>query len=145
MIDTSDISGTTAEIEDLAENTEYFWRVRSENSAGNSEWSEAAGFMTQIFTSLEEGEVPSEFKLHQNYPNPFNPGTTIRYDLKTAGQVSIRVYDITGKEVMTLLNGKRSAGSYTVNFNASGLASGVYILRMTTPGFVQIRKMMLIK
>ena len=145
VIDTSGISGTTAEIEDLAENTEYFWRVRSENSAGNSEWSEAAGFMTQIFTSLEEGSVPSEFKLHQNYPNPFNPGTTIRYDLKTAGQVSIRVYDITGKEVMTLLNGKRSAGSHIVNFNASGLASGVYILRMTAPGFVQIRKMTLIK
>ncbi|XWN36898.1 MAG: T9SS type A sorting domain-containing protein [Balneola sp.] len=145
VIDTSDISGTTVEIDGLAENTEYFWRVRSENSAGNSEWSEAAGFMTQIFTSLEEGSVPTEFKLHQNYPNPFNPGTTIRYDLKTAGPVSIRVYDITGKEVMTLLNGKRSAGSHTVNFNASGLASGVYILRMTTPGFVQIRKMTLIK
>lgn len=145
VIDTSDISGTTAEIDELAENTEYFWRVRSQNNAGNSEWSDVAGFMTQIFTSLEESGIPLEFKLHQNYPNPFNPGTTIRYDLKTAGQVSIRVYDITGKEVMTLLNGKRSAGRHTVNFNASGLASGVYILRMATPGFVQIRKMTLIK
>lgn len=145
VIDSSGISGITVEIEKLTENTEYYWRVRSQNKAGVGNWSETATFITQIFTSLEDESLPNDFKLYQNYPNPFNPSTTIQYDLKTAGRITISVFDITGKRVATIVNGKRSAGKHTVNFIATGLASGVYMLRMETPGFMQIRKMTLIK
>jgi hypothetical protein len=145
VADTTNITTLSVEIDGLSESTEYYWRVRSQNNKGVGEWSETGVFMTQIFTSLENEELPATFKLYQNYPNPFNPATTIRYDLKTAGQVAISVFDITGKRVATIVQGKRSAGKHTVNFVASGLASGIYILRMETPGFTQIRKMTLIK
>ncbi len=95
--------------------------------------------------------LPKVFALEQNYPNPFNPTTVIAYQLPTASNVSLKVYDVLGKEVMTLVSGRQDAGSYNYTLNASNLSSGVYFYRLqagTTNGassFVQTKKMMLVK
>jgi hypothetical protein len=89
--------------------------------------------------------LPKQFALEQNYPNPFNPTTTISYQLPVASQVSLKVYDVLGREVMTLVNGRQDAGAYNFNFNASELSSGVYFYRLQSGNFVQTKKMMLVK
>jgi len=89
--------------------------------------------------------MPTEFRLEQNYPNPFNPATTIRYELPQAGIVTLKIYDILGKEVVTLVNEQKDAGRYTVQFNASKLASGVYVYRLKVNDFISTKKMTLIK
>jgi hypothetical protein len=92
-----------------------------------------------------EGQPVSEFALTQNYPNPFNPSTQIKFTLKEAGYVTLKVYDALGKEVATLVKGDYNSGSYNVSFDASGLASGIYFYRLETGSFVQTNKMMLLK
>ena len=89
--------------------------------------------------------LPKEFKLYNNYPNPFNPSTTIKYDLPKETQVTLKVFDVTGKEVATLVNKKQKAGYFEVNFNASNLASGIYLYRLITSDYVKTNKMILIK
>ncbi|MFQ3598265.1 MAG: T9SS type A sorting domain-containing protein [Chloroherpetonaceae bacterium] len=89
--------------------------------------------------------LPKQFVLEQNYPNPFNPTTSVAYQLPTAGNVSLKVFDMLGKEVATLVNGRQEAGAYTINFNANQLSSGVYFYRLQAGNFVQTRKMMLVK
>ncbi len=85
------------------------------------------------------------FRLEQNYPNPFNPTTNISYVLPKAENVSLKVYDVLGREVATLVNEVKPAGAYTVPFNASNLASGVYFYKLQAGSFVQTKKMMLVK
>ena len=89
--------------------------------------------------------VPKQFSLYQNYPNPFNPVTEIKYDLPSAGIVKISVYDILGREIAVLKNEKQTAGTYNIEWNASNFASGVYIYKIETDGFVHSRKMILLK
>ena len=99
-----------------------------------------------VTTSIDNGqEIPSGFELSQNYPNPFNPSTTIRFALPAAQDVNITVYNILGQQVTTLANGFFSAGSHSLQFDASNLASGTYVYRLQTGNFVQTRKMLLIK
>ena len=90
-------------------------------------------------------KIPSKYSLHQNYPNPFNPMTSIKFDLHKLSQTKLIVYDILGKEVATLVNEKLSAGNYEVDWNASGYTSGVYFYRLITDGYVDVKKMLLIK
>ncbi|HOJ19664.1 MAG TPA: T9SS type A sorting domain-containing protein, partial [Ignavibacteriaceae bacterium] len=80
-----------------------------------------------------------------NYPNPFNPGTVISYQLVAGGQVSLQVYDILGNEIVTLVDKEQEAGRYQVTFDASKLASGVYICRIIAGDFVKTIKMSLVK
>ncbi len=89
--------------------------------------------------------VPGEYGLGQNYPNPFNPGTTITYQIRSAGAVTLRVYDVLGREVVTLVDEYRQAGSYTLSFDASRLASGVYFYRLQAGSFMNTKKMVLAK
>lgn len=89
--------------------------------------------------------LPNKFALHQNYPNPFNPTTNIKFDLPKAADVQLTVYNILGQKVMTLVSRKMQAGYHLVNFNASHLASGMYIYRIKAGNFVSVKKMMLIK
>ncbi len=89
--------------------------------------------------------LPAHISLEQNYPNPFNPTTTITYSLVQAQNVTLKVYDILGREVATLFKGWQSSGTHKIQFDATRLASGLYFYRMQTKGFVLTRKMMLIK
>jgi hypothetical protein len=87
----------------------------------------------------------TEYALRQNYPNPFNPSTSITFDLLESGNVSLRVYNMIGQEVATLVNGSLVTGRYTVNFDAGNLPSGLYLYRLEANGFTDQKKMLLIK
>ncbi len=89
--------------------------------------------------------VPTQFSLNQNYPNPFNPSTAIRYQLPEAVPVRLSLYDLLGREVAVLVNEQKSAGSYEVRFDGTGLASGMYIYRLVAGTYVESRKMVLMK
>ena len=89
--------------------------------------------------------IISDFRLEQNYPNPFNPSTTIKYTVAERSNVAIKVFDMLGKEVASLLNTVKDAGSYEVNFNAQNLASGMYVYSITAGNFTSSKKMMLLK
>jgi hypothetical protein len=90
-------------------------------------------------------EVPNSFYLYQNFPNPFNPTTNIRFDIAKGGHVKIVVFDATGKQVAELVNGQYSTGKYIADFDAKELSSGIYFYKIETAGFVDVKKMMLIK
>ena len=92
-----------------------------------------------------EGNLPLEFSLEQNYPNPFNPSTIIKFSIPEQSRVTLKIYDVLGREVRTLVNEVRNAGSHQVNFDASGLASGLYIYTINTDNFTSSKKMMLLK
>lgn len=94
---------------------------------------------------LEEEIFPSTFFLNQNYPNPFNPSTSIQYQIAGISQVTLKVYDVLGNEVATLVNEAKPAGSYEVNFNASKLSSGIYFYRLQAGTFLKTKKMILMK
>ena len=109
---------------------------------------------TLYFTSMNGGyvgitqtgsEIPQNYSVSQNYPNPFNPTTKINFALPKQGLVTIKVYDLLGKEVETLVNEVKSAGKYTVDFNGSKLSSGVYFYRIQANDFVDVKRMMLVK
>ncbi len=104
-------------------------------------------FGNQVLTAVQptSPEVPSEFVLAQNYPNPFNPTTTIAFKTQDAGFTTLRVYDILGKEVATLVHENLAAGTYSVGFDAKHFASGTYIYRLQSGSNVSTKKMMLTK
>jgi photosystem II stability/assembly factor-like uncharacterized protein len=88
---------------------------------------------------------PDKFILHQNYPNPFNPNTSIRYTTGSKEFVSLKIYNLLGKEIATLVNEEKPAGNYDVNFDASGLTSGIYLYRLRAGSYTQSKKMVYIK
>lgn len=90
-------------------------------------------------------EVPAEFSLQQNYPNPFNPSTIIRFLIKDSRSVSLKIFDVIGKEVTTLVNEQLKAGEYEINWDASAYASGIYYYKLVTDNFSDTKKMVLIK
>lgn len=90
-------------------------------------------------------ELPKEFSLAQNYPNPFNPATTIKYELPSDATVTMRIFDMTGREIATLVNQIQKAGRYSVSFNGSNFASGIYFYKITAGDFSSIKKMVLVK
>jgi hypothetical protein len=101
-----------------------------------------------LVSGVKDTEVPDEFMLLQNYPNPFNPSTLIEYHLKTAAQVSLKVYNLVGNAVVTLVDGYEEAGSHAVTFGGSstqGMASGVYFYRLEAGSFVSTKKLTLLK
>ena len=106
-----------------------------------------------IITSNEdEGAMPAFFKLEQNYPNPFNPSTIIRFGVPERSNVTVKIYDILGSEVVTIVNEEMDSGWYERSFNAVGVSSGVYVYRMEavpdggqSGNFVSIKKMLLLK
>jgi hypothetical protein len=109
-------------------------------------------FYTQTFDAVmvptivrEVSSIPAQFTLQQNYPNPFNPTTTIRFDIGTSCHVELQVYDELGRVVATLVNERLNSGSYTAEWDARALPSGMYFYRLAASGFVATRKMLLIK
>lgn len=93
----------------------------------------------------EEVTQPYAFSLRQNYPNPFNPSTTIDFSIPNSSKVELKVYDLLGREVATLVNEYKQAGNYSVQFNALSLASGVYFYKIASGNFQDVKKMILIK
>ncbi len=89
--------------------------------------------------------TPSNYSLLQNYPNPFNPTTTIKYSIPNENIVTLKVYDVMGREVKTLVNSKEQAGLHQINFDAGNLASGVYYYRITAGNFTSVKKLILMK
>jgi hypothetical protein len=87
----------------------------------------------------------NEYKLYENYPNPFNPTTKIKFDVVKSGTVRIMVYDITGREIQTLVNERLQPGTYETTFDGSQLTSGVYFYRMVTDGYSETKRMILVK
>jgi subtilisin family serine protease len=108
-------------------------------------WNNYGESLEAWMTTMADGVVPGEFSLEQNYPNPFNPLTSISFGLPEAGIVKLAVYDILGRQVALLVNGNREAGSHTVTFDASNLASGLYIYRFEAGDFTALNKMVLMK
>ena len=98
-------------------------------------------------TSVQSFDSPNPdiFYLFQNYPQPFNPATTIKYQIPELSFVTIKVFDLLGNEIETLVKEKRQPGIYEVNFNADGLASGVYIYKLTAGNFTSSKKLILLK
>jgi len=135
----------------LPVNTTLYWHVSATDTGGTSSYSVAASFTTGGTVDVEAVDaLPIKFDLLQNYPNPFNPSTKISYSLANAAQVSLKVYNMLGEEVATLVNGNQEAGRYTVQFSASDgnnstLASGVYLYRLNAGSFVSTKKLVLLK
>ena len=95
--------------------------------------------------SEDDNKLPTEFALGQNYPNPFNPGTKISWQSPVSSHQTLKVYDMLGNEVATLVDEYREAGNYEIKFDASKLASGVYLYRLQADNYTFTRKMTLIK
>ena len=115
---------------------------------GNGEtmvWFDNWFFHTLNHTGIDENLLPEEFALNQNYPNPFNPSTTINYSIVEAGHVTLKLYNITGQEVVTLVDGDVSPGYYSMHFDASNLATGTYFYALTAGKQRSVKKMVLIK
>ena len=124
------------------------------SSSGKEYTLEGMGEITisteEIFTLERKAIIPIAYTLHQNYPNPFNPVTTLRYDLPENGHINITIYDMLGRQVKTLINQTQEAGYKSVIWNATNdygkpVSAGVYLYQIQSNGFIQTRKMLLLK
>ncbi|MCU0343651.1 MAG: T9SS type A sorting domain-containing protein [Ignavibacterium sp.] len=122
------------DISDLLQNKVYY-RLKQIDFNGNYRYSNV----------IEVVRIPTEYNLAQNYPNPFNPSTIIKYSLSNQELVTLKIFDVLGKEVATLVSELKPAGDYEVNFNADQLVSGVYYYKLNAGDFVSTKKMILIK
>jgi hypothetical protein len=129
--------------------TEPFWVARS----GITSFGTFGVGDFKLTSVVSKKDGPMHFSLHQNYPNPFNPSTAIGYQIPAASYVTLKVYDVLGREVKTLVNERQNAGVYMVNFAAGNLASGVYFFRLDATGveplnagkFSEVKKLMVVK
>ncbi|MEO8168571.1 MAG: T9SS type A sorting domain-containing protein, partial [bacterium] len=121
----------------------WYYRLKQIDLGGDIHYSE--GIRINTLTSAKEKEIPTIFSLSQNYPNPFNPSTTIRYTIPRMSRVSLKIYNVLGQEVATLVNNIEEPGYKTILFNGNNLASGVYIYRLEADGFVEAKKLLLLK
>jgi GH35 family endo-1,4-beta-xylanase len=150
------VADTVFQCKTLEANTTYYWRVSAKNDKGEGEYTDAVSFITgSNIVSVEEEFLPAKFELHQNYPNPFNPETTISYTIAslnpskggTLVHVTLKVYDVLGREVATLVNEYKQAGIYNSQFSIRNyqLTSGVYFYKLQAGTFTQTKKMLLVK
>jgi hypothetical protein len=127
--------------------TDYYWRVTSINISGQGLFSPVSHFRTinQIGINQISSEIPAEYKLYNNYPNPFNPTTNIKYQITKNKFTTLRIYDILGREIFTLVNEIQNAGTYEVQFNSNELSGGIYFYTIRSGDFTDTKKMLLIK
>lgn len=114
-------------------------------STSNGLWKRPLSEITSVDRNQSSIVIPERYSLAQNYPNPFNPSTVISYQLPVSSFVTLKVYDIVGREVKTLVSGRENAGTYAVRFDGSSLASGVYFYRLSAEHFVGVKKLVLLK
>jgi uncharacterized lipoprotein YddW (UPF0748 family) len=147
VLDTVLSSDTTLFVRNLEPFTRqwYYWRVKSLNEFGGSDWSETWQFRTIISSLGTDDVIAHTYDLKQNYPNPFNPSTSIQYSIAEPGFVSLRIYNTLGQEVAVVVEGELVPGQYTAEFEASRLSTGIYIYQLRSKGYTRSRKMMLIK
>lgn len=147
----NEIKQNSYSITGLKDNSTYYWRVKSNAGNTSSKFSEVAQFKTNAkVTAVDENQIPTEFSLEQNYPNPFNPSTVIKYTLPKNEFVTVKIYDMLGREVKTLVSRENTAGNYSVEWNGDDnfgnkVSAGTYIYRITAGNFVAVKKMLLIK
>ncbi len=146
VFDSSGIVDTTFAGIKLESNKFYFWRVSATNSIGPGDWSDAFKFKTIDLTFVADSNVPPvEFKLYQNYPNPFNAMTIIPFDVAYSSRVGLKLYDILGREVATILDQTFEQGHHEAIFDGYNLASGIYFYRMLVANQIFAQKMILVK
>ena len=122
----------------------YYYKVKyRDHNLKWSDWSNVTSFNNVL--DVEEITAPMDYDLKQNYPNPFNPSTEIKFAIKEAGCVSLKVYDILGNLVKVLVDEQMNAGYYNITFNANNLSSGVYFYKIQTNNFSKVKKMMLVR
>jgi streptogramin lyase len=135
-------TGTTTETQSYSytnnglSSGQYLYRLKQIDFDGTFEYSNEVEVVVA---------VPDKFELSQNYPNPFNPSTKIKYQIATSNPVSLKIYDVLGNEVATLVNELQSTGNYEVTFDASTLPSGIYIYKLQAGSFIETKKMILLK
>jgi len=120
------------------------YRLKQIDNDGTLAYSKIITVDLSKITGIEE-KIPAEFSLSQNYPNPFNPTTTIQYSIPKTSFVSLKIYDVLGKEVASLVNEELSAGVYDRTFNAANLSSGIYFYTLRANNFTATKKLMLVK
>ncbi len=147
IIDTTGLRATVLTDSSLAKGNFYYWRVNNTNSSGTSNWSDTVNFYISTTVGIKDSKntLPQNYFLSQNYPNPFNPSTTINYEIPKSSLVILKVYDVLGREVATLVDEEKPAGRYNITFDASKYSSGVYFYRISAGGFSLIKKMVLLK
>ena len=154
VFDTSSVNRDSLRVRPglLTLNTKYFWRVNAANVSGTGQWSSVWNFRTSsVGINITGNVIPDEFKLYTNYPNPFNPTTKIRFEIPKAsvGQtflfVTIKVFDIMGREIATLVNEVLAPGTYEATFDGTALSSGTYFYKLTSGSFSQTKKLTLLK
>ena len=116
--------------------------LQSHADAARAKWNE---IISLVSVDKNDESIPGEYALEQNYPNPFNPTTVIQYTLPEASVVTLKVFDVLGREVSILVHGRQSAGNYNIPFDARALPTGVYFYRLTAGGFSDTKKLMLVK
>ena len=123
-----------------------FFFMLSNLFASKGEGVSEVGSLSSIATDVNiSNNLPTEYSLEQNHPNPFNPTTTINYTLPGEGHVTLKIYDIQGNEIKTLVNETKAAGYYNVVFDASNLSSGLYFYSIRSGDFLSTKKMLLLK
>ncbi len=141
VVDNAIALDTVRSIGGLADSVRYYWRVQSTNDRGESYWSTTWSFVTK----KGQPEVPASLALYQNYPNPFNPSTTITFSLPYRSFVTLKIFDVMGREVSTLISGELSEGSHSRTWNATGQSSGVYYYRLHAGPSLMSKQLMYLK
>jgi len=129
--------GFTDNLESMSYNRNVSYRIKQIDYDGTYTYSKAI--------SVNIGSTTNDYSLSQNYPNPFNPSTVINYSIKSNEHVVLKIFNMLGQEVVTLVNEEKQPGKYSVNFNSANLASGTYVYSLTAGKYSQFKKMILMK
>jgi len=149
-VESSYLQTNTYTDDDLEFNTEYFYRVSANVNGLWTDYSNVVSVTLEYVNIAGANDIPTVYKVHQNHPNPFNPVTTLRYDLPEDGMVNITVYDMMGRVIKNLVNVHQNAGYKSIQWNATNnagqpVSAGLYLYTIQASGFMQTKKMILLK